>query len=110
MAEKSTIARPYAEAIFETAQASGQSLIQELRADTMLPIIAINPTVDKVTRMSTASITIAAGNVHLPATAPWIPAYETEISAFPQGETDDQVDSTSQYLNWSRAPRDILMG
>lgn len=97
-------------AILIEDKASGQSLIQELRADTRLPVVPIMPTVDKVTRMSTASLTIASGNCHIPASAPWLPAYETEIAAFPQGETDDQVDSTSQYLNWARKPQDILIG
>lgn len=97
-------------AILIEDKASGQSLIQELKSETRLPIVPIIPVKDKVTRMSTASLEVASGNVYLPFTASWLPTYETEITTFPQSDNDDQVDSTSQYLNWARKPVDILMG
>lgn len=42
----------------------------------------------------------AARQVYLPERAPWLPAYVHEILTFPNGKYDDQVDSTSQALNW----------
>jgi hypothetical protein len=36
----------------------------------------------------------------MPAQAPWLGDYLHELLAFPNGAHDDQVDSTSQALNW----------
>lgn len=52
---------------------------------------------DEVTPM------IEAGQVFLPERASWLAEYEKELVAFPNGRNDDQVDSTSQYLKWSKA-------
>lgn len=90
-------------------KSSGQSLIQELRA-TGMSVIAIMPKGDKVTRMSTASDEFASGRVFLPENAPWLADYEAELHAFPASKHDDQVDSTSQYLNWAKKPQEILIG
>lgn len=87
-------------AILIEDKSSGTSLIQMLRANTRLPVIAIEPEGSKQVRWQRCSPTIEAGNVYLPQEAPWLIDYEAEISAFPLGAHDDQVDSTSQYLNW----------
>lgn len=81
---------------------SGQSLIQDLRNDTSLPIVPIEPEGDKVSRMIGATGPIEAGKVFLPVTADWLQAYEGELSIFPLAPHDDQVDSTSQFINWMR--------
>jgi predicted phage terminase large subunit-like protein len=81
---------------------SGQSLIQDLRDSTMVPCIPIEPIGDKVSRMIGATGPIEAGKVFLPRVAPWLQAYEGELSIFPLAPHDDQVDSTSQFINWMR--------
>jgi predicted phage terminase large subunit-like protein len=83
-------------------KSSGQSLIQDLRSETSVkyPIKPIMPVSDKVTRMSTASPSIEAGLVWLPESASWLADYETELANFPNSATADQVDSTSQFLNY----------
>jgi len=43
---------------------------------------------------------IENGFVHLPKAAPWLAAYLHEITTFPNGRHDDQVDSTAQMLDW----------
>lgn len=86
-------------------KASGQSLIQDLRAETQIPVHPVKVTTDKRTRMSTASPLIEAGKVSLPDRAPWLVRYETQIAQFPFGKQDDDVDSTSQFLNWVGKPR-----
>lgn len=93
-------------------KASGIALIQDLNNDTDFHynIKAIEPDNDKITRMSTASLIIEAGRVFLPEAAPWLPKYEKEIAEFPEVENDDQVDSTSQLLNWAKQPAMILIG
>ncbi len=35
---------------------------------------------------------------YLPKKAPWLSTFESEVSAFPNGKHDDQVDSLTQFL------------
>jgi predicted phage terminase large subunit-like protein len=88
-------------AILIEDKASGQSLIQDIKSTTRLPVIAITPVADKLTRMSTQSPQIESGLVYLPESADWLVDYETELYTFPLSAHDDQVDSTSQYLCWT---------
>lgn len=83
-------------------KASGQSLIQDLREEEILPIIAIEPDGDKLTRARRASGTIEAGLVHIPEEAEWLPEWEGEVFAYPLSTFADQVDSLTQFINWSR--------
>jgi predicted phage terminase large subunit-like protein len=89
-------------AILIEDKASGQSLIQDLRNSTTLPIIPIEPAKDKETRMFAASASFEAGLVQLPESAAWVLDYEIELTTFPLAPHDDRVDSTSQFLNWVR--------
>ena len=50
--------------------------------------------------MSAPSARFEAGMVHLPKQAPWLDEYLLELLGFPTAGHDDQVDSTSQLLNW----------
>lgn len=86
-------------------KASGQSLIQELRATTKLPVVAFDPTPhgDKVIRAHTVSPIVEAGLVSLPEAAPWLIDFEAEVFAFPLSTTKDQVDSVTQFLKWAHA-------
>jgi hypothetical protein len=43
---------------------------------------------------------IENGFVHLPDAAPWLASYVAEMTAFPNGKHDDQVDSTVQMFDW----------
>lgn len=83
-------------------KASGQQLIQDLRRDGGMPILAIEPEKDKETRASACSAMIEAGMVHLPESASWLADFETEIMHFPNSKHKDQVDSVTQFLNWMR--------
>jgi hypothetical protein len=38
--------------------------------------------------------------VHLPKEAGWLAEYPHELTAFPRGRHDDQVDSTARMLDW----------
>jgi len=53
-----------------------------------------------VMRMHAQTAMIENGFVHLPDTAPWLAAYLHELTSFPNGRHDDQVDSTAQMLDW----------
>lgn len=82
--------------------ASGQSLIQELKTHTRIPVIAIKVDKDKVSRANAVTPTLEAGKVFLPKDAAWRPQFEHEHEVFPSGMNDDQVDTTTQFLNWAR--------
>jgi predicted phage terminase large subunit-like protein len=86
---------------------SGISLIQDLRQETSLPIVAYDPGQnDKQVRAAAATPTVEAGNCFLPEDASWTEDFIREHEQFPDGDNDDQVDTTSQmaeYFNRQRA-------
>jgi len=86
-------------------KASGQSLIQELRRNTNIPVIAINPTAAKKVRLEATTPLIEAGRVFLPERSKFLVEYETELARFPYWKFDNLVDSTSQFLSWVGAPK-----
>jgi predicted phage terminase large subunit-like protein len=90
-------------AILLEDKASGQSLLQDLRRETMLPLIAVMPKLDKVTRVASVSAMIEAGQLRLPERAHWLAAFEEELLSFPHSRHDDQVDALSQALQWIQA-------
>lgn len=79
---------------------SGQSLIQDLRNETNYSIVPIQPEGDKIIRASTCSPMVESGKVFLKTGASWVQDYVDEMIIFPNVPHDDQVDSTSQFLNW----------
>ncbi len=89
-------------------KASGQQLLQDLRRDSDLPIVAISPKLDKIARLALASPTIEAGRVVLPGFAYWLDDFMNEITCFPNAVHDDIVDSVSQYLNWVKESSVVL--
>jgi hypothetical protein len=51
-------------------------------------------------RMHAQTAMIESGFVHLPKEAAWLAEYLHELTVFPKGKHDDQVDSTAQMLDW----------
>lgn len=84
-------------------KASGQSLLQDLRRETDLPLLAQMPQGDKLSRLVRVSPLMEAGKVALPIHAPWLAGFERQLFQFPDHAHDDMVDAFSQYLNWVRA-------
>lgn len=79
-------------------KASGQSLIQELRRDTGIPIIAVAVDADKSARAAGVTPYVEARRVFLPEGAPWVSDWIDEHARFPRTTHDDQVDTTSIAL------------
>lgn len=95
------------QAILVEDKGSGTQYIQTRGATSStpssIPIVPITAQVhSKEFRFDAVTPMFAQGLVLLPKNASWLPAYEREILTFPTGTFDDQVDSTSQYLEWAR--------
>lgn len=88
-----------ASAVLVEDKASGIQLIQELRYAGMA-VKEIKPVDTKVMRMNAQTAQIESGFVYLPTAAPWLAQYLSEMTTFPFSKHDDQVDSTSQALEW----------
>src|SRR6202035_4174029 len=85
-------------------KASGTQLIQELIADGCHGVTRYQPDCDKIMRLNAQTAMIENGFVHIPETAPWLDEYLHELTVFPKGKHDDQVDSTAQFLDWFKKP------
>ncbi|MDX6713173.1 MAG: hypothetical protein QOH96_4189 [Blastocatellia bacterium] len=81
-------------------KASGTQLIQDLVSEGVHSVQRYEPVMEKIMRMHSVTATIENGFVHLPNQAEWLAEYMHELATFPRGKFDDQVDSTSQALDW----------
>ncbi|PPB80351.1 putative phage terminase large subunit-like protein [Albidovulum inexpectatum] len=83
--------------------ATGRPLLDELaRAGRDRRFVRITPDRDKEIRFAAACAPVEEGKVCLPREAPWLAAFRRELQAFPRGRNDDQVDSFTQFLNWTK--------
>ena len=94
-------------AILIEDKASGQSLIQELKLSTTLPLIPVKADSDKQTRAQAVTPLMEAGKVFLPQSAPWVSDFVEEMAFFPNGAHDDVVDATTQALNYLRVKPEL---
>lgn len=79
----------------------GRGLAQHLnRASAVCRPRLIKPTIEKVARMQARSVMFETGKVFLPHNASWLATYLDELLGFPNRVHDDQVDSTSQALDY----------
>ena len=81
----------------------GRALLHDLRRTEAIRPVLQRSRYDKEARLLAQSARFEAGQVHLPREAAWLAVYMEELLAFPNGRHDDQVDSTSQALNWLTA-------
>lgn len=80
-------------------KSSGTGLIQNLERDTVIPVIGIPRSIDKVERANSVLAYVESGRVHLPKNAPFLSDFLTEVSTFPNGKYDDQVDPMLDALD-----------
>jgi predicted phage terminase large subunit-like protein len=87
------------ESIIVEAKASGQSLIQELRR-AGIPVLDYTPTRgnDKHSRVNAVAPIFESGNVYYPHGERFAEEVIEECAAFPYGQFDDYVDSTTQAM------------
>jgi predicted phage terminase large subunit-like protein len=83
-------------------RASGTQLIQDLQAEGLMGVIAYGPPAgtDKLMRLHAQTALFENGNVLLPRQKHWLKDYINEITGFPGTKFDDQVDSTTQALDY----------
>jgi predicted phage terminase large subunit-like protein len=84
-------------------QASGQSVVQSLKAETGLPVVPVPAEGSKISRAESVTGLFEAGKVLLPEQSPaWLHDWIEEHVKFPGGKHDDCVDTTSHALRWMR--------
>jgi predicted phage terminase large subunit-like protein len=83
-------------------KASGTQLIQELIHEGVHAVTRYKPDCDKLMRLHAQTGAIENGFVYLPREAHWLAQYLHELTTFPNSKYDDQVDSTSQALAWTK--------
>jgi predicted phage terminase large subunit-like protein len=83
-------------------KASGTQLIQDLNAEGFYRIIPYEPPAgaDKIMRLHTQTAVFENHCVLLPKEAPWLAEYISELTGFPGSRYADQVDSTTQALDY----------
>jgi predicted phage terminase large subunit-like protein len=85
-------------------KASGTQLIQELKSEGICEVTpyAPPPGTDKIMRLNAQTAQFENGSVLLPRKAPWLADYIAELTGFPGSRHADQVDSTTQALDYLR--------
>src|SRR5580704_6112236 len=89
-------------AVLVEDSSSGQAILSDLRT-TGIPLLPISPAgSDKEANARAVSPMFEAGMILLPEGAEWTDDYIESMTRFPKGQHDDDVDSTSQALNYLR--------
>lgn len=101
---KEQIALHRANVVLIEDRASGTQLLQELKFESVAGVTACEPAGDKQMRLWAQCATMEQGLVHLPKEAPWLDDYLRELTSFPNSKHDDQVDSTTQAIQWFSTP------
>lgn len=85
-------------------KANGPAVIDALKRE-VSGIIPVEPDGSKEARAHAITALFEAGNVLLPdrSLAPWVDEYRLELTRFPSGAHDDQVDATTQALRYLSA-------
>jgi predicted phage terminase large subunit-like protein len=92
---------PKANAKLVEDKANGSAIIDHLKKE-ITGLIPIVPKESKLARLASVSPMFEAGNVFLPEAEEWCHDYTVELTTFPSGAHDDQVDSTSMALCYLR--------
>ena len=91
-------------------KSSGTQLIQEMK---VLGIRAAAytppPHTDKVMRLHAQTSAFESGHVILPTQAAWLDDYVNELTGFPGTKYADQVDSTTQFLDYIGTKRPMYV-
>jgi predicted phage terminase large subunit-like protein len=102
-------AKHHPSTIYIEDASNGTSLVQTLKAETLLPIVPVTARGSKISRVEAQTGLLESGRVLLPderkIAAPWLLEFERELLAFPGGKYDDQVDALALALSQARNER-----
>lgn len=70
------------------------------RSSPICRTLLVRPKIDKIARMQARLVMFETGKNFLPREAPWLAVYLDELLGFPNRVHADQVDSTSQALDY----------
>ena len=79
--------------------ASGYAVYQMMQKK-VPGLIGVKPEKSKEARAAGIVPMVEAGNVYLPASAPWLDAFISEFALFPASKNDDMVDAITMALNY----------
>ena len=79
--------------------ASGYAVYQ-MMSKKVPGLIGFKPEKSKEARASGIVPLVEAGNVYLPASAPWLDAFINEFALFPASKNDDMVDAITMAINY----------
>jgi predicted phage terminase large subunit-like protein len=90
--------RPSAVIIELTGQ--GPALYSDIQPKSWMKLITVTPRDSKIGRLAEHLDLIEAGRIFLPEEAEWREEFIEEFELFPKGEFTDQIDATTQYLDY----------
>lgn len=85
-------------------KANGTAIIDSLKRK-ISGIIPINPDSSKLARTEAVAPQFESGNIFIPENAKYTGDYVEELVSFPNAKHDDQVDATSQAINYMERKR-----
>jgi predicted phage terminase large subunit-like protein len=80
-------------------KANGSAIVDVLKRE-LSGVIPIEPSGGKMARAFAAQPALEAGQVLIPAVAPWVEGFLQECREFPSGAHDDQIDAMTQAINY----------
>jgi predicted phage terminase large subunit-like protein len=91
------------------------SLFQNLQRQSMIPLKKYQPIKDKVARAKSMAAIFEAGRIYFLQGAKWLDDFEYELTVFPKGKHDDQLDALSSGMEelsgaLMRQPKVIQVG
>src|SRR4029077_7179935 len=96
-------------AILIEGAANGHALISVMKSKHRNLIHEITPRGSKTARLRRHIDTILAHRICVPNNAQWRNEYLAEFVAFPRGDFTDQVDATTQYLDYMAGEPKLTM-
>ena len=79
----------------------GPALLSEIRPQEGMRLFGIVPVDEKLERLRRHLPLIRGHRVAIPSSSLWREELLAELTEFPHGHFDDQVDALTQYLDWS---------
>lgn len=90
---------PEASAVLIEDKANGPAVISTIK-NHVPGVLPVQPDGSKVSRAFAVTPFWQAGNVYLPANAPWRSDFDLELVSFPNAANDDQIDAMTQALRY----------